>query len=181
MMLSGSALSPSNVSDTNWIVRAAGNINSDRFTDIIWQHRVTGDLAVWFMNGHRQLGGQLLTPANVWDVNWHIVGTGDVNRDGRTDLIWHHQTTGQIGAWLMNGSSFVHGQLFSPDSMRDTSWKVGAISDLNGDGHPDVVWQNRSDGRLTVWFMARFGRIGAAQPLSPGQVQDTGWRLAAPR
>ena len=181
VVLSGRALSPSNVADTNWIVRAAGDMNGDGLADIIWQHQVTGNLAVWFMDGYRLLGGQFLTPDNVWDVNWHIVGTGDINGDGRTDLVWHHQTTGQIGAWLMNGSAMVQGQFFSPESMPDTNWKVGAIADLNGDRHPDVVWQNRPDGRLSVWFMAGFARIGSAQPLSPSQVPDTGWRLAAPR
>jgi glucose/arabinose dehydrogenase len=129
MVLLGRPLIPPQVADTNWIVRAAGDMNRDGFADIIWQHQVTGDLAVWFMEGNRQLGGRLLTPGNIWDVNWHIVGTGDIN----------------------------------------------------GDGHPDVVWQNRVDGRLVVWFMDGFTRNGAAQPLSPGQVPDTGWRLAGPR
>ncbi|WIG94458.1 FG-GAP repeat protein [Myxococcus sp. SDU36] len=28
--------------------------------------------------------------------SWYIAASGDFNRDGRTDLIWRHRTTGQM-------------------------------------------------------------------------------------
>jgi acetaldehyde dehydrogenase (acetylating) len=33
---------------------------------------------------------------------FHIVGSGDFNGDGRTDILWHNETTGETQIWLMD-------------------------------------------------------------------------------
>src|SRR5262249_14285531 len=33
---------------------------------------------------------------------FHIVGSGDFNGDGRTDVLWHNETTGETQIWLMD-------------------------------------------------------------------------------
>jgi glucose/arabinose dehydrogenase len=179
--LTGRALIPARVADTNWMVRAAGDMNRDGFADIIWQNQTTGQLAVWTMEGPRQIAGRLLTPGAVADPAWQIVGTADVNRDGHTDLVWWHRTSGAIAAWLMNGPTLVSGQPFSPGVVSDVAWTIGAVADLNGDGSPDLIWQNRSTGLLGAWLMNGLARIGEGVRLTPAEVPDTGWRLASPR
>jgi hypothetical protein len=42
--------------------------------DLIWQHTTDGRVAVWFMDGLTLVDGRLLTPPQVPDTNWHIVG-----------------------------------------------------------------------------------------------------------
>ena len=37
----------------------------------------------------------------------------DMNGDSFPDLLWHHQTTGHVAAWLMNGLSLIDGRLLS--------------------------------------------------------------------
>ena len=32
------------------------------------------------------------------------VGTGDFNGDGKRDLVWRNNITGQTAVWLMNGT-----------------------------------------------------------------------------
>jgi len=39
------------VSDPNWQIKSAGDFNGDGQTDILWQYTVSGDIAIWFMNG----------------------------------------------------------------------------------------------------------------------------------
>ncbi len=180
-LLMGGLLIPSAVQDTNWIVRGGGDMNGDGFADIVWQNQITGQVAVWFMDRNRQLGGQLLTPGSVSDVNWHIVGTGDFNGDGKTDLAWQHQTNGLIAVWLMDGTVMTSGILFSPSGVSDTNWKVRAIGDANGDGWPDLFWQNQSTGLLAVWLMNGATRVGDGLRLNPEEVTDTGWRIVGPR
>jgi uncharacterized protein YcsI (UPF0317 family) len=35
---------------------------------------------------------------------FQIVGVGDVTGDGRADIVWHHQQTGETQIWQMNGN-----------------------------------------------------------------------------
>jgi len=39
----------------------------------------------------------------VSDINWRVADTGDVDGDGKADLIWRHATQGWNSVWRMNG------------------------------------------------------------------------------
>ncbi len=62
------------------------DFNSDSRNDLVWQNRATGDLSVWRMNGVNIISGESLSPSNVGDTNWKIMGTLDANLDGETDI-----------------------------------------------------------------------------------------------
>jgi len=36
-------------------------------------------------------------------LTWQIVGLGDLDGDGKVDLIWRQIQTGDVATWLMNG------------------------------------------------------------------------------
>ena len=40
--------------------------------------------------------------------NWSVVGTGDFNGDGTSDILWH-DIAGDVGIWLMNGTLILQG------------------------------------------------------------------------
>jgi len=64
------------VTDTNWQIVGVGDfngINGEGTTSILWRHAVTGNNAVWFLDGTTFAGGANL-PA-VSDTNWQIAGT----------------------------------------------------------------------------------------------------------
>ena len=52
----------------------------------------------------------------------------------------------------------------------------GSADDFNGDGKPDLVSQNQSNGSIGVWFMDDSNRISATN-FSPGQITDTAWKI----
>jgi hypothetical protein len=81
-----------------------GDFNGDGNTDILWRNYSTGENAVWLMNGTTELNSVLLRtiPANL---NWDIVGTGNFNGDGNTDILWRNYSTGENAVWLMNGTT----------------------------------------------------------------------------
>ncbi len=69
------------------------------------------------------------------------VAVGDLNRDGRSDVIALEPTgtTGsRIVGLLSDGSRFTPQSLWSSDSFRTTAAKIAA-ADVNGDGRADVV------------------------------------------
>ena len=78
------------------------------------------------------------------DTNWQIVGTGDFNADGYTDLVWHHSTEGWVSVWLLAGETLLDARALTPNRVADTNWRVQAVGDMNRDGKPDLIWQHRT-------------------------------------
>ena len=152
-IVSTQMMTPGAVSDTNWQIRTVFDVDRDGQPDFIWQHRVSGHIAVWYMNGAAMRSSQLLGPGQVADPNWTIVGGGDADGDGHYDLYWHHQTSGQLAIWYMNGVQLLSTQMLTPSTVADTNWRVRGIADINRDGSPDVVWQNVSTSNVAVWSM----------------------------
>jgi hypothetical protein len=177
-MTSGVLMTPSQVPDTNWKVVGRGDLNRDGHVDLVWHHESEGWVSTWLMNGTTMISGVLLSPQRVADTNWRIVGVADGNGDGHPDLYWHHRVTGMVSVWLMNGTSLVEGLVLAPERVEDTNWNVAAVGDMNGDGHPDLVWQHAVSGLVSTWFM-RGSRMIEATLLNPSQVADLNWKIRA--
>lgn len=93
--------------------------------------------------------------------------TGDFDGNGRSDLIWRNETTGQTAIWLMNGTTFSSGTTV----MNNAAWRPALLGDFNGDGKSDIVWRNDSTGQSSVWLMSGTQIIGSAT-----LVNDLAWR-----
>jgi hypothetical protein len=179
-MLAGILLSPSLVADVNWKIVGSGDFNGDGQSDLVWHHQTSGMVSVWLMNGTLMMAGVVLTPSSVTDLNWQVVGVGDLNADGHPDLIWHHQVTGMVSTWLMNGTRMLEGRLLSPSTVADTSWRVRAIGDVNADGYDDLVWQHQTQGWISTWLMSGTTSVWGGY-LQPNQVADLNWKIVGPR
>ena len=58
--------------------------------------------------------------------------------------------------------------------MLTTDWQVGAVGDFNGDGKPDILWQNTTTGVRGFWIMN-----GTAYSSWVGlDVLTTDWQIA---
>jgi hypothetical protein len=168
------------VADLQWKIRGVGDANRDGRADLYWQHEGTGQLAVWLLNGPQVIDARPLTPSSIADLQWKLVGTGDFDRDGSRDLVFHHQGDGRIGIWFMNGTSQRSGTLTNPSSVPDLTWQIRAVGDLNSDGNQDFVWQNIADGRISAWLMNGLNVIEGTL-LSIPQMADTNWHVVGPR
>lgn len=144
--------------------------------DLVWQHRTQGWLSLWRMSGTKMISGDPFSPGQVADTNWHVVGTGDFNGDGRPDLLWQHQVQGWVSVWLMNGTQLMAGVSLSPDKVADTNWKIRATGDFNGDGQTDILWQHLTERWLSVWLMAGT-TMAEGRMLTPSRVADANWHI----
>ena len=79
---------------------AVKDVDGDGLSDLVWQYRPTGQLAIWTMKGNYVSSTQWINATAVTDPAWRIAGTGDLNGDGYADLVWQNSNDGTISAWL---------------------------------------------------------------------------------
>jgi hypothetical protein len=174
----GLNLTPAQVTDTNWKVRAVGDFNDDGHPDLVWQYRPTGQLAFWLMNGTQAIDfvvPDIAAPG----ADWEIVGSGDSNRDGERDLFWQKRSTGTLAVWRMHGTTLAGGAYLSA-SPSDPKWRVAAVADLDGDAYSDLVLQQTDTGALAAWYL-RDSSVRFDVLLNPSSVSPNSWKIAGPR
>jgi len=139
------------VTDLNWKMVGTGDFDGDGMEDILWRHAATGQNAIWLMNGTTvKAGSALISP--VTDLNWKIAGTGDFNKDGKSDILWRNQSSGQNAIWMMNGTTVAAGTALIT-AVSDLNWKVADVGDYNQDGKSDILWRHATTGQNAIWFM----------------------------
>jgi len=171
-------LNPSQVTDLNWRIVGVADFNADGKPDILWQNQAGGQLMVWYMDGVQRTGVAPLNPSEVTDLNWKIAATGDFNDDGKPDILWQNQASGQLMVWYMDGVQRTGLSPLNPSQVTDLNWKIVATGDFNADGKPDILWQNQANGLLGVWYMNGVTLTGVAL-LNPSQVTDVNWKIVA--
>ena len=134
------------------------DLDRDGWTDILFASSGAGDtvstdsLVYWGdATGYRTLRRVELPTVGARDL-----AVGDLNRDGYTDIVFANSgsrkplKTGE-GSYIYWGSSDRYG--IHHRSVVPTRSAVGcALGDLNGDGHPDLIFATSEQGRGGLWF-----------------------------
>jgi hypothetical protein len=137
---------------------------------LLWRHQVTGQNAVWLMNGPvLQTSAYLPTVA---DLQWTIQATGDIDGDGQEDIVWRHTTTGQTAVWFLNGAGLARAIFLQ--TVPDPSWAIRGLQDFDGDGKADLLWHNTVTGETAIWFLNGTGLASSA--FAP-TVADVNWEI----
>ena len=121
-MRAGVPLGPGQVMDLGWKIVGSGDFNRDGWQDLVWQHQGDGRISVWKMRGSTLVEGDLISPGQIFDLDWKIRGVGDINGDDMPDLIWQHRISGDVSTWLMNGTTMMSG--ISVGRVPDTNWQI---------------------------------------------------------
>src|SRR5438552_6963626 len=78
--------------DPAWTVAGSGDFDGDGHSDILWRNTLTGENAIWLMNGS-SVSSQSFIQA-VPDRNWTTVKIGDFDGDGKADILWRNKSNG---------------------------------------------------------------------------------------
>jgi hypothetical protein len=175
----------------DWHALGALDADGDSKSDILWRTD-SGALAIWEIDGtHLKVADYIRLGANAVGVpgpDWHIVGTGDLDGDGKGDILW--QTDGgALALWRLDGT-----HIKSADFLRSGSstvpvpgpdWHVVDVADFDGDGKSDILWRTGAaaqagkpppgGGQVAIWEMdgnqiklADFTRVGSTAVGAPG-------------
>ncbi|MGQ9871756.1 hypothetical protein [Leptodesmis sp.] len=62
-----------------------------------------------------------------------LKGMGDLDGNGKTDLFWYDQQTGETSAWMMNATSCSGRVSFGTLVLKD-GWSFEDLADVTGNG-----------------------------------------------
>jgi ELWxxDGT repeat protein len=158
------------VSDTNWQIKGIADLNGDGEQDLFWQHKTSGQTAIWNLKNQAIASGVFLI--SVTDPNWKVEGFADMDKDGKTDVLWQHKTQGTFAYWKMDGNSIKSG-VYLP-SAPDLNWSVKGLADFDKDGDMDILWQNDSTGEIKLW---RLENNKVAYTVNLLTVADRNWQI----
>ena len=143
------------------------DVNGDGLSDITWHHAVTGENAVWLMDGAEILA-ELPFEVRAAALPQVAVMREPVG-DSPPDLSWQRQADGTLAVWLGSTAEPVYVQ-------PELSWRMVGGGDFDGDGSMDILWRDETAG--TAMVTLRAGAPGAQDfPLAADVARD--WQLAA--
>ena len=142
-------------------VRVAGDVNGDGRTDLIWADTTTSGTNGVVVGRSTGTGISFLTRVNGNLQNGVplSVRAGDLNGDGRADLLWN--TQGAVNRVYGSLGTASGGFDFSPANQLhpvQTDWDQFTVylADVNGNGRQDVIWNHAaSENRIYVGISRR--------------------------
>ena len=154
-----------------WEIKAAADFDNDGRSDMLIRNKNTGALGIWRLDEQTQtISGQSLSASAGLD--WSLAGVADFTNDGRADLLWRNNTTGQVGLWRMNGATVGSGEFIQGIG---SNWQIQGTGDYNNDGSEDVLWRNTTDNMVAVWDMQPFLNGGSVNPVVIANTLDSNW------
>ncbi len=174
-----------------------GDLTGDGMPDVFWTNTSTGERGAYIMNGTSSTGWAEI---GTIPLQWQMAGVADFTGNGNNDILWSNTSTGQCGLYLMDGTTVLG---WANLGTIPTQWRIGgcrqfpwhrqqrhhlaehhpparwflpderhhghglgkprnlpiglaglpAAADFNGDGMPDILWQNTTTGQIGIYIM----------------------------
>lgn len=151
-----------------WTILGSGQSgNGENYADIYLTNGET--VGIWQLD--ETTGVTAWQEIQSFDSATHVLGLGDFNGDGITDLLLQNDN-GAVGAYLTDGENVGWNYFQSLGS----EWSIAGIGDFNHDGIDDVVLQNEKGGYAGIWQLDRDGQVSWSDldVLNNGQIAGTG-------
>jgi hypothetical protein len=183
--LTGFAVLDSGAGMAGWQVVGAADSNGDGVPDLIWQNIATGQVNVNYYGGPggTTLAGSAVLNSGAGTAGWQLVAVADFDGNGVPDLVWQNTSTGQVNVNYYGGANGISliGFAVLNSGAGTAGWSVVGAADFDGNGVPDLVWQNGSTGQVAVNYYGspRGAVLKGWNYLNASQ--NPGWRVMPAR
>ena len=123
---------------SGWIIAGVGDFNSDLVDDVLWTHvNVDGTVStdIWELGSN----GQWISSVSpgTHPAGYQVVGIGDFNGDGTSDILWQNSTTGDVDEWLINNGQWAG----SVDlGTHPGNFQIAGLGSFTGNGTSGILW-----------------------------------------
>jgi hypothetical protein len=142
-----------------------GDFNRNGWSDLLARRTSTGALLLYPGNGGRLGAGQRLGTG--WNNFNAITRHGDFDGDGREDVIARARATGALWVYRGTGSGY-SGRIKLGGNGWNLMREITPVGDLDGDGHPDLLVVQTSNGCLYLY-------PGLGNAVAPRKSLGCGW------
>jgi FG-GAP-like repeat len=134
-----------------------GDFDGNGRADMLWRNQTTGRSV---MSYHSTDGSVLSWPVVsefINPVTTTALKVGDINGDGKDDIVWRNMGSGNVVISLMNGST--------PNWRAITASPIAlnvaleAIGDFDNNGKADLLWRNKNTGRSLMSYHNADGSV----------------------
>ncbi|MBT2440873.1 VCBS repeat-containing protein [Streptomyces sp. ISL-36] len=153
---------------------AFGDLSGDGRSDVLAVEQSTGKLWLYPGTTTGGLGARTLLGSGGWNGMNALVGAGDMNTDGRADLIAREPSTGKL--WLYPGKAgYLGPRVLIGSGGWNTMETFLGVGDFTGDGHFDLATVSKADyvneacrgvGCLVTYPGTGTGALGTGEPVN---------------
>jgi hypothetical protein len=132
-----------------------------RHSYILWYNSSTGETEFWYMDKHRLVGRGTVLEENgsaaFAGPPFRIVGTGDFDGDGSSDILLCNTSTGEMQLWSMDGHRLIERRTVVAEDgnalLAGPPFTIAGTADFYGSGTSDILLRNGSTGAMQVCSM----------------------------
>jgi hypothetical protein len=161
-------------------VVAVGDFNKDGYSDLAYYNNASSTTTLQFLNGPAPIGGGTITNSPFEnDPAWTIVGAGDFNHDGYSDLAYYDANTGQTQLQFLNGTTNAGGGVIGNSPFEgDRAWTVVGVGDFTNNGYDDLVYYDATTGVAQIQLLNGTTNVGGGVIANSPFEGDASWTIA---
>lgn len=122
------------------------DVDGDGQADVMWRNSMTGDNALWLLNGTNPT--EVALPNE--PTRFRVRAFRDFDGDGHADAFFHDASRGTSEVWTLGAGGRTNVLAVDP---APSGSLLATLADVDGDGSADLVWQDPKTGGLEGWLM----------------------------